>query len=103
MQKSCCKLCMYYIVSSVTFCIVISASMFIIKKKKMKKKKKKKLRVARALTFLALVLLAASLLARDSGSVYTNAVSFCNRITFDAVAPSVYTTPVETITETGSI
>ena len=27
----------------------------------------------------------------------------CNRIAFDAVTPSVYTTPVETITETGSI
>ena len=27
----------------------------------------------------------------------------CNRIVFDAVTPSVYTTPIETIAETGSI
>ena len=27
----------------------------------------------------------------------------CNRIVFDAVTPSVYTTPIETVAETGSI
>ena len=26
---------------------------------------------------------------------------FCNRIVFDAVTPSVYTTPIETVAETG--
>ena len=27
----------------------------------------------------------------------------CNHIVFDAVTPSVYTTPIETVAETGSV
>lgn len=38
------------------------------------------------------------------GSLYTNMVSFVyNCIAFDVVTPFVYMTPVETVTEIGSI
>ena len=37
------------------------------------------------------------------GSVYMNGVSFVAASVFDVVTPCVYTTQIETVTETGSI
>ena len=60
----------------------------------------------RAVTVMHVLVLAhvlASLVKTRLGKRLHESGFICNRIVFDAVTPSVYTTPIETVGETGWI